>query len=146
MDIVWYNRSIGTPMVTVAATGLTFNQAAVIALNNPDFIWLGYARDKQWIVVQPVQENKPEVFPFASRKRDKHVRVQSRDFIRFLSVQDDDFDLGRTVRVPSYWDTDLSLLIVDLSKAEMDGEDEDMSGEVAEPRGMEKGYTTYIPQ
>ncbi|MDQ0191262.1 hypothetical protein JI721_12110 [Alicyclobacillus cycloheptanicus] len=124
MNIDWYNPSVGTPIVTIASYGLTFNKAAISELKDPPYIRVGYVRDRNFIVVQPVQTDEPDSMLFSERKRNDYIRVNSKDFIKFIARYCD-LQLDKSVRIPAYWDDESSVLVVDLNKADMDSEEED---------------------
>lgn len=124
MQISWYDPSVGTPTVTVASYGLTFNEAATNELRNAPYVRLGYVKDKNWIVVQPLEENQVAALAFFERKRDKYVRLQSRDFMRFIT-RHYDLNLEKSVRIPAYWDEENNVLVVDLQKAEVESDNDE---------------------
>lgn len=128
LEISWYNPNVGTPIVTVAVYGLTFNEAAINEINNPPFVRIGYVKDKRWIVIQPLQSEEEDAFSFNSKKRDRYIRVQSRDFIRFVILHHE-LNLERAVRIPALWSSDLGMLVVDLTKAEVDADSDDSMSE-----------------
>lgn len=123
MEISWYDPSVGTPIVTVASYGLTFNEGAINELKNPKYVRLGYVKEENCIVVQPLENNETGAIAFAEKRRDKYIRIQNRDFIRFVT-RHFDMNLEKSVRIPVYWDVNNGFLIVDIQKAEIGFEDE----------------------
>lgn len=137
MKIDWYSPSVGTPIVTIASYGLTFNKAAINELGDTPFIRLGYVRDRNFIVVQPVPTEEPDAIAFAERRRNDYIRVNSKDFIKFISRYCD-LQLEKSIRIPAYWDDELGLLVVDLNKADADSEENDDATEGGDVVGHSK--------
>lgn len=123
MEISWYDPSVGTPIVTVATYGLTFNEGAINELKNPNYVRLGYVKEENCIVVQPLKEKETGAISFAEKRRNKYIRIQNRDFIRFVT-RHFDVDLEKSVRIPVYWDENNGVLLVDLQKAEIGSDDD----------------------
>lgn len=121
-SILWYNPDVGTPMISMAEYGLTFNRAAVEALGRPRKVRLGFDNVGKRIVVQPIHsvadddETGPQGLPFAERQRAGYVRISSKDFIRFVARYCKDLDLSKTVRYAAIWDDEEGMLEVDLSR------------------------------
>jgi len=89
--IEWFNPDLGTPMVSMAEYGLTFNRAAVETLGRPWKVGLGFDKENRRIVVRPIRSETDDGemvsrgLPFAERERDGYVRISSKDFVRFVA-------------------------------------------------------------
>ncbi len=86
--IEWYSPSLGTPIVSLAEYGITFNKAAIAALNNASYIRIGFDRVRKLIVVQGLMESEnqsgQDLIPFIERERNGFIRINNRDFVRFI--------------------------------------------------------------
>lgn len=130
INFKWYKPSVGTPIVSVAEYGITFNRAAAEELGNPERIQIGFDTDLKLIGVRPVNntgEKEDDSFPFAGRERNGFTRVNSKDFIRFITRFCPELKLDRAIRCLARWDEQLGVLIVDLNNPvegqSPDGED-----------------------
>lgn len=121
-SILWFNPDLGTPMVSMAEYGLTFNRAAVEALRRPWKVRLGFDNAGKRIVVQPIRSEIDDSkldsrgLPFAERERDGYVRISSKDFVRFVARYCKELDLSKTVRYAAIWDDEQGMLEIDLSR------------------------------
>lgn len=122
MKIDWYTPSLGTPIVTIASYGITFNRSAIKELQEAPYVRFGYAKNEKMIVIQPLEEEEGGV-SFAEKKRDRYIRINNKDLIRFITRYFD-LKLDKAIRIPAYWNDDLAALIVDLNKAEIDNDDD----------------------
>jgi hypothetical protein len=120
--ILWFDPEIGTPMVSMAEYGLTFNRAAVEVLGKPWKIMLGFDKANKNIVVKPIrrEHEDPEVpsrgLAFAERERDGYIRISSKDFVRFVARFCPELNLSRTVRYLAVWDEDIDLMTIDMNR------------------------------
>ncbi|MDT8903182.1 hypothetical protein [Anaeroselena agilis] len=115
----YFNPSLGTITVSIAEYGLTFSRAAVEVMSKPDYIVLAFDKEKQVIGVIPTSESEPNKIEFISKLKNGYVRINNKDFIRFLMryFQDSsEMFTGRAIRYFSYWDEDNKALIVDLKR------------------------------
>lgn len=113
-QIEWYSPKLGTPIVSLAEYGLVFNKAAAEALHYPSRIRLGFDKNKLIIAVRPVDNDDQDSFQFSERERKGFIRINSKDFIRFISRFISDIKLDKAVRFLSRYDEINELLIVDL--------------------------------
>jgi hypothetical protein len=74
-------------------------------------------------MVQPLEENQAGAVPFAEKRRDEYVRIQSRDFVRFIT-RHFDINLEKSFRIPAYWDEVYEILVIGLQKAEVGNDDD----------------------
>lgn len=124
MKIDWYKPSLGTPIVTIASYGITFNKSAIYELQEAPYIRFGYVKEQKLIVIQPLQNEQEEAMSFAERKRDNYIRMNNKDLIRFITRYFD-MNLDKAIRIPTFWDEEIEALIVDLNKAEMESDDQE---------------------
>jgi len=134
-DFEWFDPQIGTPMVSIATYGLTFNRAAVELLSRPAKVALGFSKTRKAIAVRPVADENDDVgtrgLEFGRRERNGYVRIASKDFIRFVARYCPTVDFGRTTRYLAYWDEKAGVMIVDLEHPV------DINADDEEPRGPE---------
>jgi hypothetical protein len=128
----WYKPSVGTPIVSVADYGITFNRAAAEEMGNPERIQIGFDENLRLIGVKPIHDSGEEdkdSLPFAGRERNGFTRVNSKDFIRFITRFCPDLKFDRAIRCLARWDEQLGILIVDLNNPveghAADGDDQD---------------------
>jgi len=127
--IQWFDPSLGTPVVSVSKTGLTFNRAAVALLESPPFVEVGVDAKARALVVRPVQRQSageddtapsPETdraLAFRRPGSDKpHVRVTSRDLVRFIEASIPEFTVTGTERYLARFESDAGYLVVDLKQ------------------------------
>lgn len=118
INFKWYKPSIGTPIISIAEYGITFNKAAAEEMNNPPRIQLGFDEFNLLIGVKPVhiveEDSDKTSLIFAERERNGFIRVNNKDFIRFISRYCPDIKFDRAVRCLGKWDEDLQVLIIDL--------------------------------
>lgn len=132
--ILWFDPEIGTPMVSMAEYGLTFNRAAVEALGKPWKVRLGFDNLHKKIVIKPVgrasdEEEKASGLPFAERERDGYVRISNKDFIRFVVRYCPESNLRKSVRFAAIWDEDEGLMEVDINRPVDPPEEQYRNGE-----------------
>lgn len=113
-EIEWYNPELGTPIVSVAEYGLVFNKAASEALKNPTKIRLGFDKKNLIIAVAPVNEHDSNGLQFSGKERKGFTRINSKDFVRFITRHMADFKLEKAVRFLARIDENEGILIVDL--------------------------------
>jgi hypothetical protein len=132
--VEWYIPALGTPVVALADYGLSLNLAAYKTLAEPTGVRLGFDRNRRWIVIKPLQGTEDEVRlqeGLPVRGRDGSVRVNGRDFTRFVHRYYPELRPGnRAVRYLAWQSEDDGLLVVDLNQpVEMgrgnDGTDDD---------------------
>ena len=78
----------GPPVVTLSATGIAFNAGARALLGHPNQIDIGYDAQAKAIGVcahDPASNSEP--FEFEGRQKDGWVRINAKDFSRYLEQQ-----------------------------------------------------------
>jgi len=124
-NFMWAAPSAGAPVVSIAPYGMTFNSAAIDLLNSPMHVRIGFDENKKVIGVMPVHdvgEVDHRCFQFYERLRQGSVRINSRDFVRYVASR-----IGRdfstvTTRYGAIWDNIGGLLVIELEKP-MDGDE-----------------------
>lgn len=113
----WYKPGIGTPIVSIADYGITFNKAATEEMGNPQRIQIGFDEHQKIIGVRPIYiyEDDKDSLPFAGRERNGFTRVNSKDFIRFIARYCPEIKFDRAVRCLSRWDENAGILLIDLN-------------------------------
>lgn len=124
--IEWFDPSLGAPIVSLAAYGLTLNKAAVDMLQGSSRVMLGFDREASTIVVKPVEADDSKSFKFAPR--DGYVRIASKDFVRFVARYCPRLRLDTTTRFLATWDEERGMMLVDLNRP-VDGKPEDGSSQ-----------------
>ena len=83
-----FTRS-GTPVVTLSATGIAFNAGARSLLGFPLKVDIGYDAQAKVIGVRPHTDGNdaPEPYEFETREKDGWVRINAKDFSRYLEQQ-----------------------------------------------------------
>lgn len=130
----WYKPSVGTPIVSVADYGITFNKAAAEEMGNPERIQIGFDENLKLIGVKPVHnadEEDKDSLPFAGRERNGFTRVNSKDFIRFITRFCPELKFDRAIRCLARWDEQSRILIVDLNNP-IEGQAADGEGQDSE--------------
>lgn len=120
-SVQWFDPSLGTPVVSVSKTGLTFNRAAVALLGNPRYVEVGVDGKARVIVVR---EAEPEPGRSAEPSRgltfwrpdsDKpFVRVTSKDLVRFIEASVPDFSPAGATKYLARFEPQNGHLVVDL--------------------------------
>lgn len=131
----WYRPSIGTPIVSLAEYGITFNRAAAEEMSLPEKIQLGFDEDLKIIGVRPIhnwQEDDKDLLQFAGKERVGFTRINNKDFIRFISRFCPEMKFERASRYLAKWDENLGVLIVDL-KNPLEGSISENESEEQEP-------------
>ena len=78
----------GTPVVTLSATGIAFNAGARNLLGHPDKIDIGYDVQAKAIGIRPHADGDDALsFDFESREKDGWVRINAKEFSRYLEQQ-----------------------------------------------------------
>ncbi len=120
-SVQWFDPSLGTPVVSVAKTGLTFNRAAVALLGRPRYVEVGVDGKARVIVVRRAE---PEAESGAAPARGlafcrpeletPFVRVVSKDLLRFIAAAIPDFPLGGATKYLARLEPETGNLVVDL--------------------------------
>jgi hypothetical protein len=127
--VQWFDPSLGTPIVSVSKTGLTFNRAAVVLLNRPAFVEVGVdSRDKCLVVrgvnaggdagtgPQPGEDDRARrALPFwRSDSPTPFVRVSNKDLIRFIKGAVPEVEIEKATKYLTRLDPERRHLVVDL--------------------------------
>lgn len=115
----FFDPNLGSVTVSVAEYGLTFSRAAVEVLGRPNYIMLAYDKNKCVIGVVPAAESETRKIEFISKVKNGYVRINTKDFIRFLmKYYPDDAQMfgSKAIRYFSYWDENNNVLVVDLKR------------------------------
>lgn len=118
MTIQWYDARNGSaPVVSIAEYGITFFNGTLTIMKNPDFIKLGFDKDKSSIVAAPCNEDDDNAIEFISRKRNGYVRIGNKDFIRFIkSMMNDEMIITKNAtKYLAKWNDDENLLEISLN-------------------------------
>jgi len=118
LTIEWFDPKLGTPSVSIAEYGLTFNKAAVEIMSNPSRVLLGFDHEKKIVVVKPLyhpsNEETNKSFSFAERERSGYVRIASKEFIKFIIRYFPGIEINKTIRCLARWDDKEKMLLFDL--------------------------------
>jgi len=118
-EFEYFNPALGAITVSIAEYGLTFSKAAVEVLGRPQYVMLAYDKTKQIVGVIPVDEAESKKIEFISKMKNGYVRINTKDFVRFLMKHfpDDPQMFGKkATRYFSYWDEKTNVLVVDLKR------------------------------
>ncbi len=108
----------GTPVVTLSATGIAFNAGARSLLGFPQKIDIGYDTQAKVIGVRAHSggAGTPEPYEFEPREKDGWVRINAKDFSRYLEQQTGiKFRKKATQFLPEF-DSETGMLIVILDE------------------------------
>lgn len=137
----WFGPDFNAPVVTVAEYGLVFNQGAAAILGNPDEVLLGFDPVKLVIGIRAAVDGEERGFPFASRERGGYIRVNNKDFMRYVFRHFDREGPERAIRSIALWDDAEKLMTVDLSHLR-DEESEDADDA---PEAEDDGVSEDLP-
>ena len=115
----WYDRQLGAPTVTVAEYGLVFNESAIRTLGKPGRVMLGFDKRELVIAVKALMGTESlnsRSFPFAERIRGGFARINSKDFVRYISLYLPQ-PITKGVRCIARWDEEKKLMMIDLRQA-----------------------------
>lgn len=118
-EFEYFNPALGAITVSIAEYGLTFSKAAVEVLGRPQYIMLAYDKNKQIVGIIPVDEGETKKIEFISKMKNGYVRINTKDFVRFLMKHFPDSPQmfsKKAIRYFSYWEDESSVLIVDLKR------------------------------
>ncbi|MGG0939853.1 hypothetical protein ABHN11_28000 [Brevibacillus centrosporus] len=123
-NVEWFSPSIGTPIISLAEYGIVFNKAAITVLNNAHSIRIGFDRDQKLIIVQGLKEEQSsdDTIAFAERERNGFIRINNKDFVRFILRYCPEIKLDRAKRFLGRVEGEF--LVVDLNTP-ADGSDEE---------------------
>ena len=115
-EFEWFDRTLGAPTVTIAQYGLIFNTSAIMGLGEPERIMLGFDNEQLIIAVKPISDqaiSESTTFPFRGRIRRGFVRINCKDFVRYIRqyfLQ----PFTKSWRCVARWDATYHALLVDL--------------------------------
>jgi len=118
-EFEYFNPALGAITVSIAEYGLTFSKAAVEVLGKPQYVMLAYDKNKRIVGVIPVDETEDKKIEFISKMKNGYVRINNKDFVRFLMKHFPDAPQmfsKKSNRYFSYWEDESSALIVDLKR------------------------------
>lgn len=131
----WFDKKVGAPIVSVARYGLTFNKGAVLKMNKPEFVVLGFDKINQLIGIQVCNEDNDMKMEFSSRERQGYVRINNKQFVKYVASALDDenkFD-AKSIQYIGKWHEELKLMVIDLKKPYNEsGDDSDESDDEQE--------------
>jgi hypothetical protein len=118
MTIEWFDPKIGVPIITIAEYGVTFNKAAIEAMGNPERVKLGFDKQYKKMCIMPVEDEDERAFAFADKERDGYVRINNKDFVRFVLRYFPELTLDKSIRCVAIWDAEKRLLFADVANIE----------------------------
>lgn len=78
----------GPPVVTLSATGIAFNAGSRALLGYPERIDIGYDSQAKAIGIRAhIQADEADSFEFEGRQKDGWVRINAKEFSRYLEQQ-----------------------------------------------------------
>lgn len=117
MTLEWFNPNIGSPIVSIADYGITFSRSAVEIMGRPEYVALGFNKEKKQIVVMPDPEDSNYGISFIEKERWGYVRINNRDFIRFVMRYVPEISItSKATRYLSYYEDENKQLIVELTR------------------------------
>lgn len=110
----------GPPVVTLSATGIAFNAGSRALLGYPEQVDIGYDSQAKVIgVCAHNPSNTAEPYEFEARQKDGWVRINAKDFSRYLEQQTGlKFREKAKQFLPEY-DKETKMLIVILDEAHL---------------------------
>lgn len=115
-DFVWSTPSAKSPQVSVANYGINFNSFVVEIMGRPKRIIIGFDEKQNVIGVKPANDtDENRGFEFAEKERKGYVRINNKDFIKYIS-QKTGIDFTKSQQIIPEWIKDEQLLIIDISK------------------------------
>lgn len=118
--VQWFDPSLGTPVVSTSATGLTFNRAAVSLLGHPRYVEVGVEPAARIVVVRRAEEGEGGAppargLPFCRPGVEApFVRVASKELLRFIASGVPDFPLGAATKFLARFEPGTGTLRIDL--------------------------------
>lgn len=131
----WFDVQVGTPIISVASYGITFSRSAVQKMGTPEYVMLGFDKINKVIGVKICDVNEKMKIPFASKERSGNVRLNNKDFIRFVASNMEDASIfeKNAVRFTGVWNDEQKIMTVDLKRPiNSDGSDEEETMETEE--------------
>lgn len=124
-NVEWYSPNLGTPIVSLAEYGIVFNKATIVSLGTPHSIKIGFDREKKYIIVVGVTESESteDAFVFKSKEKNGFIRINNKDFIRFVLRYCPEIKLDKAKRFLSRMED--NFLVVDLNSPADINEDTD---------------------
>ncbi len=112
----WYNPELGPPIVSIAEYGLTFNNAAINKMENPEAIKIGFDKERLIIGIKPASKKDKNSFEFADKQSRGYIRINNKGFVKLIRAYCNDYDFKQTVRFIGTMDDEKNIFIVDLNK------------------------------
>ena len=111
----WSLVSGGAPYITISALGVSFNNAAVIKLGNPEKVILGFDEANLVLGIKPYAGEPSKPYEFAGRVRNGWIRIGCRDFVKYLErLANMDFSTAK--KFIAEMDAESGILIVDIKR------------------------------
>ncbi len=136
-EFEYFNPKLGSVTVSIAEYGLTFSRAAVEVMGKPEYVMLAYDKNRKIVGVIPVGENEEKKIEFSSKIKNGNVRINNKDFVRFLMrhfPEDPSMFGSKANRYFTYWDEKEKILIIDLNRPL------DLQSDEEQDMDMEIGY------
>ena len=104
----------GPPVVTLSATGIAFNSGARALLGFPEYVDIGYDSKAKAIGVCPHRvETDQKPFEFEGREKDGWIRINAKDFSRYLEQQTGIRFREKAKRfLPEFYERDKMLVVI----------------------------------
>ena len=110
----------GPPVVTLSATGIAFNAGARSLLGFPAQVDIGYDKRAKAIgVCAHVDGSYAEPYEFESREKDGWIRINAKEFSRYLEQQTGMKFREKAKQFLPEFDEDKKMLIVVLDEAHL---------------------------
>ena len=104
----------GTPVVTISAIGIAFNSGSRSLLGYPEKINIGYDANAKVIgICAHTDGSGLESYEFETREKDGWVRINAKDFSRYLAQQTNiDFRKKARQFLPEFDDARKMLVVI----------------------------------
>lgn len=116
----WNALADGAPYVTINATSIAINDAAVSLLKSPNRILIGFDSENKVLGIKPSTGNEEERTYNINARMTEYgwARVGCKDFVRYLSsVLETDFSSAK--RYLAEYDENSGILLVKMMKGEI---------------------------
>lgn len=113
----WFDKSIGVATVSIGSYGITFNTAVLNMFpKDTKYIRLGFDKDGGIIGIMPMSKADNSAFEVNINTDKGWVRIYSKDFVRYVEVNNSNVDLTKTEKYMVEWNAELNMAIIDLNK------------------------------
>ena len=108
----WSAVSGGAPYVTISSTQISFNSTSVEKLNSPEKIVIGFDEENCVIGVKAyTHDMNTKPYQFSEKVKNGCVRINCKDFIRYLKALSD-MDFSPSKKFVATYDAENEILIV----------------------------------